>query len=235
MHVLFYIMPVDHVTEGFFAALARAQQRGVEVRVLCDQVATARIPGSRALRRRLLATGVGYRAMLSFQPWRGVYQRPDLRNHRKLFVIDTKVAYTGSQNIIEPGYRRGGSKGLQWSDLMARVEGPLAHSLEALFVTDDLLDIAKELEAIALADDYFIERKLYPNCFLHRRHLQGNGFPHKNVHRVIYHRSTARVDRALAENELGGGHSNWAPPAVVYGARSPALADSLGGLEGGGE
>jgi citrate synthase len=35
--------------------------------------------------------------------------------------------------------------------------------LEALGVQDDLLDIAKELEAAALADDYFIERKLYPN------------------------------------------------------------------------
>jgi len=35
--------------------------------------------------------------------------------------------------------------------------------LEALGVKDDLLDIAMELEAIALADDYFVERKLYPN------------------------------------------------------------------------
>jgi citrate synthase len=35
--------------------------------------------------------------------------------------------------------------------------------LAALGVKDDLLDIAKELEAVALADDYFIERKLYPN------------------------------------------------------------------------
>jgi len=35
--------------------------------------------------------------------------------------------------------------------------------LAALGVKDDLLDIAKELEAVALSDDYFIERKLYPN------------------------------------------------------------------------
>jgi citrate synthase len=35
--------------------------------------------------------------------------------------------------------------------------------LTALGVQDDLLDIAKELEAVALADDYFVERKLYPN------------------------------------------------------------------------
>jgi citrate synthase len=35
--------------------------------------------------------------------------------------------------------------------------------LKSLGIQDDLLDIAKELEAVALADDYFIERKLYPN------------------------------------------------------------------------
>ena len=136
VHVLFYIMSVDRWTEDFFHALERAHQRGVEVRVLFDQVATARIPQSRLVGRRLRAAGVEYRAMLPFQPWRGVYQRPDLRNHRKLLIVDSEIAHTGSQNIIEPGYRRTGSKGLQWMDLMARIEGPLVHSLEALFVTD---------------------------------------------------------------------------------------------------
>jgi len=77
-------------------------------------------------------------AMLPIQPWKGVYQRPDLRNHRKLLVIDSQVAYTGSQNIIEPSYRnpRHKARGLEWLDVMMRVEGPLADSLEALFVSD---------------------------------------------------------------------------------------------------
>ena len=136
VHVLFYIMSVDEWTEDFFAALERAHQRGVDVRVLFDQVATARIPGATAVGQRLRAAGIGYRAMLPFQPWQGVYQRPDLRNHRKLLIVDGKVAHTGSQNIIDPGYHRRGSKGLKWLDLMARIEGPLVHSLEALFVTD---------------------------------------------------------------------------------------------------
>ena len=76
--------------------------------------------------------------MLPVQPWRGVYQRPDLRNHRKLLVIDSRVAYTGSQNIIEPSYRnpRHKARGLEWLDVMMKVEGPLADSLEALFVSD---------------------------------------------------------------------------------------------------
>jgi len=86
----------------------------------------------------LTRLNVEFQAMLPWQPWRGVYQRPDLRNHRKLLIIDSHTAFTGSQNIIEPHYRkkRHKDRGLRWLDLMVRVEGPLADGLEALFVAD---------------------------------------------------------------------------------------------------
>ena len=136
VHAMFYIMSVDHTSEPFFAALERAHARGVSVRVLFDQVATGRIPRSKEVGRRLRRAGIAYRAMLPFQPWRGVYQRPDLRNHRKLLVVDSTVAFAGSQNIIDRGYHRRNTKGLQWLDLMVEVRGPLVDSIEALFVTD---------------------------------------------------------------------------------------------------
>ena len=138
VHALFYIMSDDPDTDVFFTALENAVTRGVEVRVLFDQVATRRITGSKDLIRRLKASGVEFHPMLPLEPWRGVYQRPDLRNHRKILVIDGEVAYTGSQNIIESGYRNKKHKkrGLHWHDIMLRVRGPLVHSLEAVFVTD---------------------------------------------------------------------------------------------------
>jgi cardiolipin synthase len=137
VHVQFYIMSVDLVTEPFFEALAQARSRGVAVRVIYDQLATARIPGYGKLKKTLREIGVEFKEALPVQPWRGIYQRPDLRNHRKIVVVDSRVAYTGSQNIIHPGYhRRNQSKGLRWLELMIRVQGPLVDSLEALFVTD---------------------------------------------------------------------------------------------------
>jgi cardiolipin synthase len=146
----FYIMSTDPSTEVFFHALEKAVARGVTVRVLFDQVATRRITGSRELIVRLKASGVEFYPMLPFEPWRGVYQRPDLRNHRKILVIDSEVAYTGSQNIIESGYRdkKHKKRGLHWHDITVRVRGPLVHSLEAVFITDwfhetdDLLPLA---------------------------------------------------------------------------------------------
>jgi cardiolipin synthase len=138
VNALFYIMSDDPSTNVFFEALENAVGRGVTVRVLYDQVATIRITGSRDLVRRLRSIGVEFYPMLPFQPWRGVYQRPDLRNHRKILVIDSAVAYTGSQNIIESGYRdpKHRRRNLRWKDLTVRVTGPLVHSLEAVFTTD---------------------------------------------------------------------------------------------------
>jgi len=138
VNALFYIMSSDPATDVFFTALENAVTRGVKVRVLFDQVATRRITGSKQLIRRLTASGAEFYPMLPFEPWRGVYQRPDLRNHRKILVIDSQIAYTGSQNIIESGYRDNKHKkrGLHWHDITLRVRGPLVHSLEAVFNTD---------------------------------------------------------------------------------------------------
>ena len=138
VHAEFYILMLDEATEPFFAALERAVARGVVVRVLLDHVACLRTPGYRATTRRLTAMGAQWHLMLPVQPLRGRYQRPDLRNHRKLLVVDGLVAFTGSQNVIERGYhkRRHRRRSLQWQDLVARFEGPVVAELSAVFITD---------------------------------------------------------------------------------------------------
>jgi len=88
--------------------------------------------------RQLKRIGTKWHLMLPVQPWRGRWQRPDLRNHRKLLVIDRTVAFTGSQNMIDRSYNKRGNirRGLQWKDLMVRFEGPIVAGINALFVTD---------------------------------------------------------------------------------------------------
>ncbi len=138
VHSEFYIMALDDTTAPYFDALEAAATRGVTVRVLLDHVASLRSPGYRRTIRRLKSMGVQWHLMLPFQPLRGRFQRPDLRNHRKILVIDGLVAFTGSQNIIDSTYNKRSNlrRGLHWKDLMVRFEGPIASGINALFVTD---------------------------------------------------------------------------------------------------
>ena len=138
VHVEFYILALDPTTQPFFDALAAAVKRGVVVRVLLDHLGSWQYKGFRPATRALTRMGAQWHLMLPFQPLRGRIQRPDLRNHRKLLIVDGEVAFTGSQNIIDPGYERRGNarRGLQWKDFMVRFEGPVVAGIDALFVTD---------------------------------------------------------------------------------------------------
>ena len=148
VHVEFYIMGLDQVTRNFFQSLKEAAARGVTVRLLFDHIGTLRIPGYRRLLRDLKDSGIQWRPMLPIQPLRGHWRRPDLRNHRKLLVVDGAVGFTGSQNLIESSYHKGRHRraGRHWVELMARVEGPVVDELNVVFATDWNAETDESLE-----------------------------------------------------------------------------------------
>ncbi|WP_337026759.1 cardiolipin synthase [Microbacterium sp. LB16] len=138
VHVEFFILVLDQTTRPLFDALARAAARGVQVRVLSDFVSGHMFPHRKETVESLRAMGAQWRPMLPLRPWRGQWQRPDLRNHRKLVVVDGRVGYTGSQNLIDESYLKPKNlaRGLHWLELMVRLEGPIVGELDAVFVTD---------------------------------------------------------------------------------------------------
>ena len=138
VHVEIYIMAWDKTTDVFFRALERASARGVEVRVLFDHIGSRKYPGFHRLGKRLNAAGIEWHLMLPFIPWRGKARRIDLRNHRKLLVIDGKQAMMGSQNMIDSSYlnRKNSQIGRNWHDIMVELAGPIVAAIEAAFSTD---------------------------------------------------------------------------------------------------
>ena len=139
VHIQFYIMGDDPEYVGpVLDALERAVARGVHVRMLFDHLGTLRVSGYRDFKKRLKASGINWRPMLPIDLIGRRWRRPDLRNHRKILVIDGLVAFTGSQNLIEPGYKRDSAHkvGREWVEMMLRVEGPLVRSLDVTFATD---------------------------------------------------------------------------------------------------
>mgnify|MGYP000333145691 CR=1 FL=1 len=136
VHVLYYIW-LDDVTGGAVAnALMRAARRGVTCRAIADAL------GSRALIKSKLwsemeAAGVHLaKAFPLDNPIRTVLKsRFDLRNHRKITVIDGKITYCGSQNSADPEFRVK-PKYAPWVDIMVRFVGPVVAQNQLLFASD---------------------------------------------------------------------------------------------------
>ncbi|MCD2441182.1 cardiolipin synthase [Agromyces sp. SYSU K20354] len=138
VHVEFFIVAFDDTTRGFFAAMERAVQRGVTVRLLMDHIASAKVPIHKQTIAELDRIGVTWNYLLPVQPFKGRYQRPDLRNHRKLVVVDGLVGYTGSQNLIDRSYDspKNLKRGLMWQELVTRVTGSAVTAINAVFLSD---------------------------------------------------------------------------------------------------
>lgn len=137
-HVEIYIMAWDSTTDVFFRALERAAARGVKVKVLFDHIGSRKYPGFHRLGKRLTKVGIDWHLMLPFIPWRGKLRRIDLRNHRKLLVVDGRKAMMGSQNMIDSSYLKQANVrvGRHWHDIMVELSGPIVAAVEAVFATD---------------------------------------------------------------------------------------------------
>ncbi len=153
VHIEFYILQSDAATDNFFRAMEEAAARGVEVRVLLDHWANRWKPRYRKTIRRLDAMGAAWHLMLPVQPFKGRMQRPDLRNHRKLLVVDGTVAFLGSQNITDSTYNlpKNIRRGLHWVDLMVRIDGPVVLSVNAIFLADWYSETDEVLQEIDIS------------------------------------------------------------------------------------
>lgn len=152
VHVQFYITAWDDVTDPVFQAMVRATGRGVDVRLLFDHIGSRRIPGYRRMVKRLRRTRIAWRPMLPIKPLRGRFRRPDLRNHRKILVVDGSVGFTGSLNLTEPCYNKPANqrRGREWVELMVRLEGPVVGALNAVFASDWYVETGEVVDLVAV-------------------------------------------------------------------------------------
>lgn len=135
VHLLYYIFTADATGERVAAALIRAAQRGITCRLIVDAVASRAFFHRRCdMFRRIKEAGVKVTAALPAHVIQRRLPRMDLRNHRKLSVIDGQIGYVGSHNIVNPDY--GGRKGGPWVDLTGRYTGPIVSEMAIVFAED---------------------------------------------------------------------------------------------------
>jgi cardiolipin synthase len=148
VHVLFYIWLSDNNGLKVAEALKRAVARGVCCRALADGL------GSRAMITSkhwsaMREAGVKLAAALPLgnpllRPVRG---RIDLRNHRKIVVIDGSITYCGSQNCADPEFRVK-PKFAPWVDILLRFQGPIVAQNQHLFACDWMSSVDEDLSEL---------------------------------------------------------------------------------------
>lgn len=146
VHLLFYIFADDATGRQVMGALESAAGRGVACRVLIDAVGS-RSDATNVL-ARLHAAGVEAHRILPVRFFQRT-TRLDLRNHRKIAVVDGCFGYTGSQNIIDAEF----APGRRNRELVVRVRGAAVAALQAVFIADWYLETGDELADAALFPD----------------------------------------------------------------------------------
>ncbi len=146
VHLLFYIYLEDSVGRAIADALTRAAARGVDCRVLVDNVGSADFLKSK-LCQSLKSAGVRIAAALPTRITQIAAIRFDMRNHRKIAVVDGRLGYTGSHNLADENFHPK-PRFAPWIDATLRIEGPAVRDLQTLFVEDWFMDTGERLDPI---------------------------------------------------------------------------------------
>jgi len=135
VHMAFYIWHDGGDTTLVASAIERAARRGVECLVLLDAVGSKPFLRSAAA-QRMRQAGVRIVPALPVGLLRSAVARIDLRNHRKIAVVDGEIAWTGSQNLVDPRFFKLDAGVGPWIDAMVRMEGPSVEAVHAMFLMD---------------------------------------------------------------------------------------------------
>jgi cardiolipin synthase len=136
VHLLFYIWLPDNNGCNVVEALKRAAARGVTCRAMADDLGSrTKIKYKHWKTMKLAGINLAVALPIGSPLLRPLKGRIDLRNHRKIVVIDNRITYCGSQNCADPEFLVK-AKYAPWVDVMMRFEGPIVRLNQGLFACD---------------------------------------------------------------------------------------------------
>ncbi len=157
IHMEYFIIALDETIKPIFDALELAVKRGVEVRVMFDGVGYRSYPRRKEMTKILTDIGVEWHIMLPFRLSLKEYNRFDLRNHRKILVIDDSIAYIGSQNLVDRTYHR--KDDIYYDELVAKLSGPVVRQCNVIFAGDWFFETGEKLSRLTDAKSKDIPAK----------------------------------------------------------------------------
>ena len=148
VHLMFYIWLTDNNGLKVVEALKRAASRGVTCRAMVDDLGSRDMVRSQPW-KDLASAGVKTATALKIgNPLARIFNgRVDLRDHRKILVIDNRVTYCGSQNCADPAFLPK-AKFAPWVDAVMRFEGPIVRQNQHLFASDWMANVDEDISDI---------------------------------------------------------------------------------------
>lgn len=144
----FYIWSEGGLVDEVLEAVIGAAQRGVTCRLLIDGLG-ASVWWKSGQPQRLRHAGVLLRAAMPVGFVRLLFGRNDVRIHRKIVVIDDRIAWTGSMNMVDPRYFKQDANVGEWVDAMVRAEGSVVAPLTLTMIGDWTLETGESVRDVA--------------------------------------------------------------------------------------
>lgn len=144
IHMEFYIWASGGKADEVLQALMAAAKRGVCCRVMLDSIGSKDFLRSKKCAEARKA-GISIIEVLPASVFRMVFRRQDIRMHRKIVVIDRKLGYTGSLNLVDARFFKADAGVGEWVDTMVRIRGPVVDALDTVFLADWTLETGHTL------------------------------------------------------------------------------------------
>jgi len=146
-YLQFYILYQGGYADKVVEALINAADRGISCRVMLDSIGSKEFLSSQ-VPDKMRKAGIEVVEVLPAGIFRTLFVRVDLRNHRKMVIIDSEIGYTGSQNLVDPKFFKQDSGVGQWKDSMVRIRGPLIEVMIAAFLYDWTLETGVSIDSL---------------------------------------------------------------------------------------
>ncbi|MCM4168108.1 Major cardiolipin synthase ClsA [Arenibacter antarcticus] len=147
IHLQYYIFEEGELADRLLVLFQEKIAKGVKIRMIYDGIGSFSL--SKAYREKLLAVGVEVYPFLPFKFGRFLSSL-NYRNHRKIIVVDGKLAFTGGINISDK-YLKGDLSLGNWHDMHLKIQGEAASHLNTIFAMDWYLVSQKMIDPLVVA------------------------------------------------------------------------------------
>lgn len=182
IEMVFYIWKPGGVADDVASALIHSAKRGVHCRLMLDSAGSIeffRSPWVKIMKR----SGIEVVEALKVNFFRIFTRRIDLRQHRKIIIIDNYISYSGSMNLVDPFLFKKSSGIGQWIDLMTRIEGPIATTIGIIYSCDWEIETGYKILP-KLPNKEMFKKKLNHNSSI-QVIASGPGFPKNMIHQAL--------------------------------------------------